>query len=144
MAYYDALAAKWPTLVGTTQQKLDAVNALTVPGPNVPVPVLQVMTFLRTNNVWMGIKAATSAGALAAVDYNSDPRVQTLDVSLPIVQAMLADLVTHGLLTQSQSDAIKAMGATTILWWQATVAQGGGGLSGPVSSADLVVAGNLT
>lgn len=146
MAYYDALVAKWMTLSGSTEAKLTAVNALTVPGPNVPVPVLQVMTYLRTNNLWMAIKAATatSPGAAAAVDYNSDPRVQTLDMSLPIVQTMLADLVTHALFTQAQSDAIKAMGNTTIPWWQATIAQGGGALNGPVSLADLGPAGNLT
>jgi hypothetical protein len=143
MAYYDALVAKWATLTGTTQQKLDAVNALTVAGPNVPVPVLQVMTYLRTNNLWMGIKAATatSPGAAAAVDYNSDPRVQTLDVSLPIVQSMLADLVSKTLLTQAQSDAIKAMGTPPIPWWQATVAQGGGGMDQPVGQGYLNNAG---
>ncbi|HEY8837232.1 MAG TPA: hypothetical protein VIO16_06020 [Dehalococcoidia bacterium] len=140
MAYYDALVAKWATLTGTTQARLDAVNALTIPGPNVPVPVLQVMTYLRENNLWMAIKAATatSAGAAAAVDYNSDPRVQTLDVSLAIVQGMLADLVTHGLLSQAQSDAIVAMGAPPVLWWQAN------GYTGPFSAPDLQAAGGLT
>lgn len=159
MAYYDALIAAWngatqppagvtgAALTGlTTAQKLAAVNGWTVVGPNVPIPVLQVMTYLRTNNLWMAIKAATatSNGAAAAVDYNSDPRVQTLDVSLAIVQGMLADLVTHTLLTQAQSDAIKAMGSPLLPWWQASVAAGGGGLSGPVSNPDLVAAGGLT
>jgi hypothetical protein len=139
MAYYDALIAKWATLSGTTQAKLAAINALTVPGPSQPIPVLQVMTYLRTNNLWLPIKAAvaTSAGAAAAVDYNSDPRVQTLDVSLPIVLGMLADLVTNKLLAQSQSDAIKAMGTPLVPWITTTVANGGGGLSGPVSQPDL-------
>jgi hypothetical protein len=139
MAYYDALIAKWATLSGTTQAKLAAINALTVPGPSQPIPLLQVMTYLRTNNLWMVIKAAaaTSPGAAAAVDYNSDPRVQTLDVSLPIVQQMLTDLVTHSLLSQPQSDAIKAMGAPPAPWITASVANGGGGLTGPVSQPDL-------
>ena len=146
MTYYDALVAKWATLApGTTAQKLSVINALTVPGANMPVPVLQVMTYLRTNNLWMAIKAATaaSAGAAAAVDYNSDQRVQTLDVSLPIVRGMLADLVTHGLLSQAQSDAIIAMGTPSLPWWQATVAQGGGGYSSPISLSDLAAAGGL-
>lgn len=146
MAYYDAMVAKWATLSGDTAAKLAALNAMTVPASNIPVPVLQVMTYLRTNNLWMAIKAAiaTSPGAAAAVDYNSDPRVQTLDVSLPIVQGMLADLVAHNLLTQTQSNEIIAMGAPLLPWWQAPVAAGGGGLSGPVSAADLAAAGNLT
>lgn len=140
MAYYDALIAKWSTATsGTTQQKLDAINALTVPGPNAPVPVLQVMTYLRTNNLWMAIKAAvtTSQGAAAAVDYNSDPRVQTLDVSLAIVQGMLADLVTHSLLSQAQSDAIVAMGTPPIPWWQAN------GYGEPIGVGFLNNAGGL-
>jgi len=33
MAYYDALIAKWATLTGTTQEKLDQINTLTVPAP---------------------------------------------------------------------------------------------------------------
>lgn len=146
MSYYDALAAKWATLSGDTATKLATVNALTVPGPNVPVPVLEVMTYLRTNNLWLAIKAATgtSTGAAAAVDYNDDVRVQTLDVSLPIVQSMLADLVTHSLLTQQQADEIKALGAPSVPWWQASVANGGGGLSSPVTAPDLVGAGGLS
>lgn len=142
--YYDALVAKWPTLSGTTAEKLAAINALTLAGPNVPVPVLQVMTYLRTNNLWMAIKASATPGAQAAVDYNSDPRVQTLDVSLPIVQGMIADLVTHSLLTQTQANEIIAMGNVGIPWWKTPVASGGGGLSGPITMADLQAAGNLT
>jgi hypothetical protein len=146
MAYYDALIAKWSTLTGSTAEKLAQLNALTVPGQQRAVPVLQVMTYLRTNNLWLPIKAAvaTSAGAAAAVDYNSDPRVETIDVTLPIVQSMLADLVAHNLLSAQNVADINALAATTIPWWQATVAQGGGGLSSPVTSPDLVAAGNLT
>jgi hypothetical protein len=143
MQYYDPLIAKWPSLTGTTQQKLDALNALIVAGPPRAVPVLQVMTYLRTNNLWLPIKAAVSAspGAAAAVDYNSDPRVETIDVTLPIVQAMLADLVAHNLLSAQNVADINAMGTTAIPWWQATVAQGGAGLLGPVGTSDLAAAG---
>lgn len=137
MAYYDALVAKWATLSGTTAQKLAAVNTATVAGATAPVSVLTVMTYLRTNNLWMPIKAAqaSSPGAAAAVDYNSDPRVQTLDFSLPIVQAMLADLVTHALLTQAQSDALVALGVPQIPWWQAN------GYPGPFTLNDSTAAG---
>jgi hypothetical protein len=140
MGRYDALAALWATLTGTTAQKLAAANAMTVAGPSQSVPVLQVMTYLRTNNLWLPIKAAaaTSSGAAAALDYNSDPRVQNIDVTLPIVQAMLADLVSHGLLTQAQSDAIVAMSATTIPWWQAN------GYTSPFTLDDLAAAGGLS
>ena len=38
----------------------------------------------------------------------------------------------------------KCAAAPQIPWWQATVAQGGGGLNGPVSANDLEAAGGLT
>jgi len=138
VAYYDALVTEWATLTGTTSAKLAAVNALTVAGPVEPVPVLSIMTYLRANNLWMTIKSSATPGAQAAVDYNSDPRVQTLDVTLPITQGMLADLVSHTLLTQAQSNAITALGNTSVPWWQAN------GYSGPFSEPDLQAAGNLT
>jgi hypothetical protein len=148
MAYYDALIAKWATLTGTTDQKIAAVNALTVAGPRKPVQIADVMTYLRSNALWLPIKAAaaagTSAGAEAAVDLNSDMRMQTIDFDLPIVAGMLADLVSKALLTQAQSDALNALANTTIPWWQATVAQGGCGLSSPVGANDLAAAGGLT
>jgi len=40
MAYYDALIAKWAQApAGTTQQKLDWVNAQTVTGAAIPMKV---------------------------------------------------------------------------------------------------------
>lgn len=146
MAYYDALVAKWATLTGTTAQKLATVNVLTVTGPTRPVSIVDVMAYLRQNNLWMPIKAATaiSPGAAAAVDLSTDLRATTIDFTLPVVAGMLADLVAHALLTQAQSNALTAMSNTTIPWWQATVAQGGGGLSSPVSQSDLSAAGGLT
>jgi hypothetical protein len=42
-----------------------------------PVPVTQVMTYLRENGLWLPIKAAaagTSQGAETAVDFNDDLR----------------------------------------------------------------------
>jgi hypothetical protein len=139
MEYYDALKAKWSTLAGTTEEKLVAINALTVDGPSQPIPVLTVMTYLRSNNLWMPIKAAqaTSQGAAAAVDYNSDPRVQTLDVSLPAVQGMILDLVSHSLLTQEQVLALVALGVPKLTWWKTA------GYTSPISADDLAAAGGL-
>lgn len=137
MAYFDALVAVWATLSGSLNENLAAINALTVPGPTAPVPVLQIMTYLRSRALWLPIKAAqaTCVGAAAAVDYNSDPRVQTLDLSLPIAQAMLGDLVSHALLSKEQADEITAMGNTTLPWWQVN------GYRGPITGQDLVDAG---
>lgn len=114
--------------------KLALLNEMTVEGPRASnVPVTKVMAYLRTNNLWRAIRLAqaTSDGAAAAVDYNSDLRTSTIDVDLPIVRAMLVDLVNHNLLSQEQSDEIVAMGATTLPWWQSV------GLTSPVSGGDL-------
>jgi hypothetical protein len=120
MGYYDALVALWPTLTGSVQEKLDAANRATVAGPDRGVPIAEVMTYLRSNNLWLPIKqaaaAGSSVGAAAAVDLNADMRINTIDFNLPIVGGMLADMVGHKLLTQAQSDALVAMKAATILW----------------------------
>jgi hypothetical protein len=148
--YYDALIAKWPSMQGAdTAAKLAALNAETVPGPDRKVPVVELMDYLRTNGVWPKIKlsgdlyassngAQGSIGAWAAVDYNNDTRMGTLDVSLPVTGLLLADLVTSGLLTQAQSDAIVAMKNTSTPWWQAN------GYSSPISAGDLAAAGGLS
>ena len=143
MPYYDALKTKWATLSpGTTAQKLAAINALTVAGPAQSVPISTVVNWLRMNNLWLPIKAAvafgSSPGAMAAVDLNSDLREQTIDFTLPLVGAMLADLVSHGLLSQAQSDALVAMGATTLPWWQSA------GYTSPIGQGDLAAAGGLS
>ena len=142
MTYYDALIAKWATLAaGTTDAKLAEINALTAPGPDRPVPIADVSAMLRTSGAWLPIKVAaaagTSVGAAAAVDLNDDVRMQTIDMDLSIVVAMLADLVLHGLLTQAQSDALVALKVTTIPWWQSA------GYSSSISDNDLIAAGGL-
>ena len=52
MAYYDALKAQWATLTGTVAEKLAAVNAATVTGPNVDVTVPQVVGYLLLNGAY--------------------------------------------------------------------------------------------
>lgn len=88
------------------------LEAKTVPVADPIVPIAAIMNYLRSNGLWLPIKAAIGScvGAEAVVDLNDDIRVQTVDLSLPIVGKMLADLVVHKLLTQEQSDAIMAMG----------------------------------
>lgn len=94
-----------------------AMQAETIGAPDRVVPIAEVMDYLRTNGLWLPIKAAavagTSIGAAAAVDLNDDLRFQTIDFNRPIVGAMLADLVAKSLLTQAQSDALVAMKTQT-------------------------------
>lgn len=139
MAYYDALIAKWPDMSGdTTAAKLSALNAERVAGPVQGVTVVQVMTYLWTNGLWLPMLAAanagTSNGAIAAVALLEDRTRETIDFSLPTATALLADLVSKSLLTQAQSDAIVAMGTQQVPWWQAN------GYPEPISYGDLAMA----
>lgn len=113
--------------------KLGQVNALTSNGPRRLVPIATVMEYLRTNNLWLLIKAAqgSSAGAAAAVDYNADLRAHSIDLDLPIVQTMLGDLVTHNLLSAEQRAAIDAMANSRLPWWQSA------GFASPIGTGDL-------
>lgn len=133
MSYYDALKTKLDSLTGTDDQKLQTVNSTMVDAGTKVVPVIDIMTYLRENNLWGAIKSAqtTSVGAAAAVDYNSDPRVQNIDFSLPIVQGMLQDMKTHALLTDANIADLNAMAKVTKSWWQAN------GYGGPLSSNDI-------
>ncbi|MTK11608.1 MAG: hypothetical protein F8N39_05805 [Clostridiaceae bacterium] len=98
----------------TATQAATAINASTYPGPYKLVPLGAILAYLRTQGAWLGIKAAAASNtaAAAAVDLESDPHAQNLDVSLPQVSQMLASLVSAGLLTAAQSSAIVAMGQT--------------------------------
>jgi hypothetical protein len=164
MAYYDALVAKWATLSGTTAQKLAAINALTVAGPIVDVRVSAVVGYLGVNakmsglqsyaaNAVAGQNGATTTSVIAArelVAIMNCPNAPAFQMSNPTIYAametMLEALVadsTSGITAGDQA-ALLALAATSIPWWSAPVAQGGGGLSGPISEADLEAAGGLS
>lgn len=139
MSYYDALVAKWATLQGSDDERVAAINGEIVKTGRAAVPISGVMTRLRSEGVWLPIKAAAasgeSVGAAAAVDLNSDLRMQTIDFDLPIVGQMLADLVQHSLLTQAQADALNAMGDVCDPWWMAN------GYASPITMSELEAAG---
>jgi hypothetical protein len=138
-----ALSTTWATLTGTTAEKLAAINALMVVGPVQPVPIVDVVSYMREVSVWLPIRAAAAASppneaAAAAVDLNTDPRTLTIDFTLPIVVEMMAMLVSSALITQAQSNAIVAMGAATIPWWQAN------GFGAPLNLNVLAANGGLS
>lgn len=144
MAYYDALIAKWATLTpGTTVDKLAQINALTVPGPNAQL----ILPTYRIYNVM-------DAAELSALTAAAQQRVRdilsmgTVDASTGTnVRAALASIFAGagGATTRANLLALAAsIENTTIPWWQATVAQGGGGLTSPVGPNDLAAAGGLS
>lgn len=168
MAYYDALKAKWATLAGTTDQKLTAINALTVPGPNADVAVSAVVGKLMLMGAFLQLQAfaqgvtnndATHDNALAAakmlmalVSVPSAPAFHTSDANdYATIKSMMDAILAQESaapgstgFTQSVHDTLLGLAATVVPWWQASVAAAGGGLTSPVNANDLVAAGGLS
>jgi hypothetical protein len=144
MAYYDALVAKWATLTpGTTQQKLDQINSLTVTG-SVPT------TFFTTGSAVLNCINYPEFKALTAQQQSN--LFNMLSIQGPLLGGsantafMVAGMIIDYFpLAGPTVAALTALAQGTVqLWWQASVASGGGGLSSSVSTNDLLKAGGLT
>jgi hypothetical protein len=123
----DALATEIarPGYAGlTAQQVADAVNAKTVTVRR-PVPTWLVRQAAIEGGFWAGIVEARDSSVdavrrlavnvLAWIDDQSGT-VQTVDMDRPSVVAMRAALVSAGICTQAQADALNALADTTIPW----------------------------
>lgn len=145
MTDYTALVSKWATLTpGTTAVKLAQLSAITVTGT---VPT----SFFITGAQLLNCVNWTEFAALTATQQSQLLSLCTVPGSLLggsgntsfIVDGMvLAFFTNHAGPTVAALTAL-AQG-TVVPWWQASVANGGGGLTGPVTNADLIAAGNLT
>jgi len=144
MAYYDALIVKWATLApGTTAAKLAAINALTVQLSD-HNPALLTPSQILNNIVFADLAGLTQ---LQVLQLTLLLQGSTIDVSKgTVIRAAIQTLFAGKLTTLGQLAALVAPFdvPSVIPWWQATVAQGGGGLSEPVGTADLTLAGGLT
>ncbi len=143
MAYYDALVAKWATLTGTTQQKLDQINALTITG-SVPT------SFFTTGAAVLNCIAYSEFKVLT--DQQKSNLLNMLAIPGPLlggsantafmVDGMIIDyFLANGPITMAALTALAK--AAVMPWWQAPVSSGGGGLNSPVSTNDLLIAGGL-
>ena len=139
MAYYTALMSKWATLTpGTTQQKLAQINALTVTLPSIkanlsPSSILNACVFAdlaALTQLQVSQLTLLLAGSQVDASAGSSIRlgIQTLFAGKTTTLANLGTLVAP-------------YDSPTAPWWEATVAQGGGGLSSPVSIDDANAAG---
>jgi hypothetical protein len=145
MAYYTALISKWATApAGTTQSKLDWINAQIVTG-SVPT------TFYTTGDQILNCLDKTEFLALTAAQQSNLLLMCSVPGQLLGGSANTSHLVAGMIVayfTNLQGPTIAALTAlakaTVLPWWQAAVANGGGGLSSPVNANDLVKAGNLT
>lgn len=141
MVYYDALVAKWATLTpGTTAVKLAQINAITVTGAAVPMIIPSYMIYnLLDPAEFTALTAANQALVRDLVNMG------TVDGSPgKPARARMVAIYPSG----TTRTALNALAATydspPIPWATATIAQGGGGLTGPVGTNDLIAAGNLT
>lgn len=142
MAYYDALIAKWPTLApGTTQQKLDALNAETVAGPATPM----VIETYRIYNV-IDASEFTALSAANQQLVRDILSMGTVDASVgTAVRTRMLALFGAGTATRTALAALAATFETkTISWAKANgypdAQKGGGG----ITLTDLANAGGLT
>lgn len=106
----------------TDQQAADAVNAKTVTVSQL-VPIWQVKEHAILNGYWPLVKAgqldanATKAGlCVSVIDWIDDPKMQSIDVNKAEVLGMIGGLVSFSLMTQSQADALIAMGSKVVPW----------------------------
>lgn len=107
------------------QHAADAINAKTVASTRL-VPIWELKQHAILNGYWPLVKAGQmdsqnpqKAGlCLSVIDWVEDPKLQTINLQLAAVQAMIAGLVSFSLLTQSQADEVLAMGSITIPWTQ--------------------------
>ncbi len=148
MAYYDALIAKWQTLpIGSVAEKTAAINALTVPGPNVDVAIPDAVGILALAGVYQQLVdySASESGSDASkvlAAFLTAPNAPPLQFSIPDIAASLSEvfagLVTDAAntgITQEVADSILALSKTTILWWKSA------GYTSPIGSGDLDAAG---
>lgn len=142
LPYYDALIAKWATLnPGTTAAKLAQINAMTVAAP-------AQKALLTPSSI---------LNAIVFADLSAFTQLQVMQLTLllqgDLVDASPGTSIRLGIqaLFAGKTQTLNQLGALvaaydnpTMPWWQATVANGGGGLNGPVAASDLAQAGGLT
>jgi hypothetical protein len=102
-----------------------AVNAKRVPSRRL-VPTWEVRRAAIEGGYWPALVLAAADSSnpqrrglaisvLAWIDDQSGT-IQTIDMDRPSTQAMLAGLVSEGLVTQSQTNAIDALADATVAW----------------------------
>ena len=168
MAYYTALIAAWgsttlpagvtgtPLVSGASAvSNLALLNAWTVAGPNVDVPVSSVVAYLGNVLKLPGLNGYATAAAAVAPASRTEAQLAGMELvelfgmpDAPAFKTSVASEYTllEGMLTAIAGDsasglttadvtALMALAATTIPWWQSV------GMTSPVSPNDLSAAG---
>ena len=106
----------------TDQQAADAINAKFAVVQQ-SVAIRDLKTYAIFNGIWPRLLAGQLssnqqvAGLCTSVmAWVDDPRISSVDINLPQVQAMLTQLVAATIMTQAQMADIVAMGSKQISW----------------------------
>lgn len=134
MAYYDALIAIWPSLSGTTDQKLATLNAMTVSGA---VPTAFSVTGDQIYNCLVAseFQALTAAQQQSVRDIFNLPGAFQAGTGTTVRTVLLA---TFGVGTTTRANFVALAKAIVVTWWQSA------GYLAPINTSDLVAAGGLT
>jgi hypothetical protein len=152
MSYYTALIAAWngatqpPTGVSgtaltglTTANKIIAVNGWTVTG-TIPTSAFFTGDAILDCINWTEFAALTATQQLNMLTLCQSSSLRSGSASLThILPGMLLAYFNN---TGPTIVALTALAAAQVQpWWQVSVANGGGGLNGPVSQSDVTLAG---
>lgn len=142
MAYYTALINEWNTVTTnnpgwSAAQKMSYINSLTVSAPQkailTPSSILNACVF---SDLAALTQLQVSQLALLLAGSNVDASAGTS------IRLGIQTLFSGKTQTLSNLAALVApYDNATIPWWEATVAQGGGGLNSHVDVGDLAAAG---
>jgi hypothetical protein len=134
MAYYDALIAKWAQApAGTTASKITWVNSQTLNGHAIPmiVPTYNIYNLI-VRSEFDALSAALQQSVrdiLSMGTVDGSPGTQ--------IRSRIIQIFPNGTATFTNlNNYAKAFDTPQVPWWGVPVANGGGGLSGPVSQAD--------
>ena len=117
----EVLAKCTPAQIASEDQGAMAVTINVGRTATQKVPVLDVKAYLHQNNLWLSIKQAqTDTGktiygrmASAALVEFAESGVLSMDVTLPIVGMQLGALVADGIISQTNANAVIAMGTVS-------------------------------
>ena len=106
----------------TDQQAAGAINAKTV-NVEQTVAIHKLKEYAIVNGIWPKLKAGQASSnqqvaalCVSVLDWVDDPRISTLDVNKPEVQAMLDGLVAAGIMTANNKAEVIAMGSKVVSW----------------------------
>ena len=106
------------------QEAADVLNSKVIE-VQVPVTIHALKQYAIFGGFWAKLKSGRSSPVqnvadlcMSVIDWIEDARVQSVDVSMPEVQAMIGALVAAQIMTQQQADEIIAMGAMQVPWAQ--------------------------